>query len=143
MLKIAKRSLFLIGLFFVAQLSAASGIQQSDLSVTNAFFYVPLGKSKESMAFFTLTNNTGSDIRVTGVKSAAAQQIVLMPESTLLVPAHQSVALKASGRYLKINGLKNRLTTGDELHLVLSLSNGRSVVVVALAKSAYDQMHSQ
>lgn len=141
MLKRVNRSLLLIGLFFVAQLAVASGVQQSGLSVTNAFFYVPLGTSKESMAFFTLTNNTNTDIRVTGVKSTAAQQVVLMPEPTLLVPAHQSVALKASGRYLKINGLKNRLTTGDELHLVLSLSNGRNMVVVALAKSAYDQTH--
>lgn len=123
------------------QSACAADSRAADINVTNAFFYVPLANSKSTMAFFTITNNSNSDISVTGVSSAAAKQIRLMPESTLLVPAHQSVALKASGRYLQINDLKGRLTTGDELHLDVSLSNGQKLVLVARAKSAYDQTH--
>jgi copper(I)-binding protein len=114
-----------------------------DIRVTNAFFYVPLGNSKTTMAFFTITNNSNTNVSVTGVSSQAAKQLRLMPESTLALPAKQSVALKSSGRYVQIDGLKTRLSTGDELHLEVSLSNGQKLQIVALAKSAYDQVHSR
>ncbi len=118
-----------------------SDIRTSDIKVTNAFFYVPVGNSKSTMAFFTITNNSKNNISITGVSSNLAGQIRLMPESSLAIPAHQSVALKASGRYLQINDLKTRLTTGDELHLEVSLSNGQKLQLIARAKSAYDQVH--
>ncbi len=132
--------LMLLG-FTSIQSSFAVDAKPSDISVTNAFFYVPLGASKTTMAFFTITNNSNSDISITGVSSSSVKHIQLMPEPSLLVPAHQSVALKASGRYLQINELKTKLSTGDELHLVVSLSNGQKLQLIALAKSAYDQVH--
>ncbi|RZA06612.1 MAG: copper chaperone PCu(A)C [Moraxellaceae bacterium] len=122
--------------------SPAADARTSDINVTNAFFYVPLGASKTTTAFFTITNNSNKDISVVAISSSAANQIRLMPENSLLIPAHQSVALKSSGRYVQINDLKIRLTTGDELHLVVSLSNGQKLELIALAKSAYDQIHS-
>ena len=91
----------------------------SDINVINAFFYVPLGSSKTTMAFFTISNNSNVDITITGVSSEAAKQVRLMPEGSLVVPAHQSIALKSSGQYLQINELKTKLSTGDELHLSL------------------------
>jgi copper(I)-binding protein len=114
-----------------------------NIKVTNAFFYVPLGTSKTTMAFFTITNNSNTNVSVTGVSSQAAKQLRLMPESILTLPAKQSVALKSSGRYVQINDLKTRLSTGDELHLEVSLSNGQKLNVIAVAKSAYDQMHGR
>lgn len=140
--KIAFKNIVLMAIFFVAaNTTFAAQPSTSELKVTNAFFYVPVGASKTTMAFFTIINNSNTDVRITGVSSSLAQQIVLMPEPVLLVPAHQSVALKSSGRYLQVNNLKGKLSTGDELHLVISLSNGRSIEVIALAKSAYDQVH--
>lgn len=127
--------------FSGAQSVFAAEVRVSDINITNAFFYVPLGASKTTMAFFTLTNNSNSDISIIGVSSSAAKQVRLMPENTLLIPAHQSVALKSSGRYVQINDLKTKLSTGDELHLVVSLSNGQKLQLIALAKSAYDQAH--
>jgi len=127
--------------FSSVQSAFAVDARVSDINITSAFFYVPLGASKTTTAFFTVTNNSNKDISITAVNSSAATQIRLMPESTLLIPAHQSVALKSNGHYIQINDLKNRLTTGDELQLVVSLSNGQKLQVVALAKSAYDQMH--
>lgn len=114
-----------------------------DIKVTNAFFYVPLGASKTTMAFFTITNNSNTDVSITGVSSQAAKQLRFMPESTVALPAKQSVALKSSGRYVQINELKTRLSTGDELHLEVSLSNGQKLQVIAVAKSAYDQVHGR
>lgn len=127
--------------FSGAQSVFAAEVRVSDINITNAFFYVPLGASKTTTAFFTLTNNSNSDISIIGVSSSAAKQVRLMPENTLLIPAHQSVALKSSGRYVQINDLKTKLSTGDELHLVVSLSNGQKLQLIALAKSAYDQAH--
>jgi copper(I)-binding protein len=127
--------------FSGAQPAFAAEVRLSEINFTNEFFYVPLGASKTTMAFFTVTNNSNSDISITGVSSGAAKQVRLMPENTLLIPAHQSVALKSSGRYVQINDLKNKLSTGDELHLVVSLSNGQKLQLIALAKSAYDQAH--
>jgi len=127
--------------FSSAQSAIAAEVHLSDIKITNAFFYVPLGASKTTMAFFTITNNSNGDINITGVSSSAAKQVRLMPENTLLIPAHQSVALKSSGRYVQINDLKTKLSTGDELHLVVSLSNGQKLQLIALAKSAYDQAH--
>lgn len=114
-----------------------------DIRATDAFFYVPLGASKTTMAFFTITNYSNINVNVTGVSSQVAKQVRLMPESTLVLPAKQSVALKSSGRYVQINELKTRLSTGDELHLEVSLSNGQKLHIVAVAKSAYDQVHSR
>lgn len=115
----------------------------TDINVTNAFFYVPLGASKTTMAFFTISNNSNTDITITGVSSQAAKQIRLMPAGTLLVPAHQSVALKSSGQYIQINELKSKLSTGDELHLTVSLSNGKKLQLMLVAKSAYDEIHGR
>jgi copper(I)-binding protein len=126
----------------VAQVSSAKK-EALDIKVTNAFFYLPLGASKTTMAFFTITNNSNTNVNVTGVSSQAAKQLRLMPESTLVLPAKQSVALKSSGSHVQINDLKTRLSTGDELHLEVSLSNGQRLHVIALAKSAYDQVHGR
>ena len=115
----------------------------SDINVTNAFFYVPLGNSKTTMAFFTISNNSNADITITGVSSEAAKQIRLQPTGSLVVPAHQSIALKGSGQYLQINELKTKLSTGDELHLTVSLSNGKKLQLMLLAKSAYDEVHGR
>lgn len=128
-------------IFCGVQSVCAADVHASEIKVTNAFFYVPLGASKTTMAFFTITNNSNNDISITAVSSNAAKQVQLMPESSLLIPAHQSVALKSSGRYLQINDLKTKLSTGDELQLVVSLSNGQKLQLIALAKSAYDQVH--
>ncbi|GGY67754.1 hypothetical protein GCM10011613_09940 [Cellvibrio zantedeschiae] len=139
--KLLKSLALVMMIFSGAQAASAADANTSDINVTNAFFYVPLGTSKTTMAFFTITNNSNKDISITGVSSSFAKQIRLMPEATLLIPAHQSVALKSSGRYVEINDLKAKLSTGDELHLLVSLSNGQKLQLVARAKSAYDQVH--
>jgi copper(I)-binding protein len=112
-----------------------------DIRVTNAFIYAPLGASKTTTGFFTIDNRSASDITITGISSNFAKQIKLMPKSALVVPAHESLTLKPKGAFLQINDLKSRLSTGDELHLSISLSNGQKLHIIAVVKSAYDQTH--
>lgn len=128
---------------FAAENSLQSKKEALDVRVTDAFFYVPLGASKTTMAFFTLTNYANVGVNVVAVNSQAAKQLRLMPEATLSLPPKQTVSLKSSGRYVQINELKTRLSTGDELQLELTLSNGQTLNVIAVAKSAYDQVHSR
>lgn len=140
----------LLIIFNVQTAMAAEGVTKNststkkevlDIKVTNAFIYVPLGTNKTTTGFFTIANQSGSDVSVTGVNAKFAGQIKLIPTATWVVPAHGSLSLKPGGNFLQINDLKNKLTTGDELHLTLSLSNGQKLQIIALAKSAYDQTH--
>ncbi|RYY76013.1 MAG: copper chaperone PCu(A)C [Gammaproteobacteria bacterium] len=121
--------------------SAAVKKENLDIRITNAFVYIPLGASKTTTGFFTIDNRSASEIRITGVTSNFAKQIKLMPNSPWIVAAHDSLVLNPKGNFLQINDLKARLSTGDELHLSVSLSNGQQLQFTALAKSAYDQIH--
>jgi copper(I)-binding protein len=112
-----------------------------DVRVTNAFIYVPLGNNKTTTAFFTITNHSNNDVTINAVTSSSIKEIKLMPKSPLVVPAHETLTLKPNSSFLQMNELKNPLKTGDELHLILSLSNGQKLQIVAVAKSAYDQIH--
>ena len=121
--------------------SAPAKNESLDIRVTNAFIYVPLGASKTTTGFFTIDNRSASDISITGISSNFAKQIKLMPKEVVIIPAHESLALKPKGSFLQVNDLKSRLSTGDELHLTVSLSNGQKLHIIAVAKSAYDQTH--
>ena len=112
-----------------------------DIRVTNAFVFVPLGAGKNTTGFFTIDNRSNSDIIITGVSASFAKQIKLAPKTSLMIPAHESLTLKPNANFLQINDLNNKLTTGDELHLTISLSNGQKLQIIAVAKSAYDQIH--
>lgn len=114
-----------------------------DIRATDAFVYVPLGASKSTRAFFTLTNNSNTTVSVTAVSSRAAKQLRLVPAAPLVLPAKQTVALQSSKGYVQLNNLQTQLRTGDELLLDISLSNGQQLHLVAVAKSAYDQPHSR
>lgn len=145
MKNIVKVIVFLVVASVYPATFAADAIKKEalDVRVINAFFYVPLGSSKSTMVFFTITNYSNTNLSVTGVSSQAARQVRLMPENSWPLPAKQSLVLKSSGRYVQITDLKTRLSTGDELHLEVSLNNGQKLQIVALAKSAYDQVHSR
>ena len=121
----------------------------TDISVTNAVIYVPLGNSQTTIAFFTLHNNSTQPIAITKVTSQAVKKIVLVPAIPMavdtvnpwLILAHETLELKPANQHLQLTGLKNSLVTGDELQLDVSLSNGKKLLLIARAKSAFDQIH--
>jgi len=53
----------------------------------------------------------------------------------------QRLSLVPGRQYLQLDGIKNSISTGDELHFDVSLSNGKALTVIARAKSAFDQIH--
>jgi|GEM_PF-686957 len=132
------------------------------IRITDAVVYVPLGFSQSTIAFFTLQNKSGVDISITQVTSSTITKIELVPaiprtisQSTTkatvntietsnhwLIPAGKTLVLHPNKQYLQLNGLRNSLRTGDELQLEVRLSDGQQLLVVAQAKSAFDQPHS-
>jgi copper(I)-binding protein len=121
----------------------------TDISVTNAVVYVPLGSSDTTTAFFSLRNNSAHPITITKVTSPAVKKIVLVPAIPIkaevanpwLIPPQQMLALNSDKQYLQLTGLKNSLSTGDQLQLDLYLSDGKKLLLIAQAKSAFDQIH--
>ena len=141
------------------------------INVINAVVYVPLGNTKTTTAFFTIQNGSATDVTIIKVSSPSVKQISLVPiplsasvstrstsskepateksaspisdtSNPWTIPADKTLALNPQHQYLQLIGLKNSLTTGDELQLEVSLSNGKKLLVVATAKSEYDQRHS-
>lgn len=132
---------------------------QQDIRVADAIVYVPLASSQSTIAFFTLHNSSRADIAITEVTSAAINKIELVPaapvqntkksdakyinmENPWLIPAGKKLFLNPKNQYLQLNGLRSSLQTGDELQLEVRLSNGKHLLVIAHAKSAFDQPHS-
>ena len=125
------------------------GKSLTDFSVVNAVVYVPLGDSQTTTAFFTFKNNTAKPITITKVASSVIQKIELSPPvspaadapNAWTIAAHQTLVLNPTSQHLQLSGLKSSLRTGDELQLELSLSTGKKLLVIAKAKSAFDQTH--
>lgn len=138
----------------------------SPINIVDAVVYAPLGTSQTTTAFFTLKNAGNSDISIVKVTSPQVKKITLVPASikplqvksseaqkndpiadTVLdawkIPAGKTLVLTPGRQYLQLNGLKNSLTTGDELQLEVSLNNGKTLIVLAKVKSAYDQHHAR
>jgi copper(I)-binding protein len=133
---------------FIFQCAAASHAV-GDIRVTNAVVYVPLGANKNTIALFSLRNNTAQPVAIVKVSSKAITKIELVPATAVAASApnpwvtlaFQTLVLNPKNQYLQLTGLKTRLATGDELELTLTLSNGKKLTVIAQAKSAYDQRH--
>ncbi|MES2676298.1 MAG: copper chaperone PCu(A)C [Pseudomonadota bacterium] len=121
----------------------------TDVSVTNAIVYVPLGNSDSTTAIFTLRNNSGHPVTITKVTSKSVKKVVLVPAipakadavNPWLISTSHTLVLNSGKQYLQLTGLKNSLSTGDELQLEVSLSDGKKLLLIAQAKSAFDQIH--
>lgn len=142
----------LFGFQFLSLCTAAVPLNNKvpmGVSVTNAVVYVPLVSNHTTTAFFTLQNNSAHPISITKITSRAVKKIVLIPAIPMkvdavnpwLVPAHQKLVLNPAKQYLQLTGLKNSLSTGDELQLDVSLSDGKKLLLIAKARSAFDQIH--
>lgn len=135
---------------YAAALPLANTKALADVSVTNAVVYVPLGNSDTTTAVFTLRNHSAHPVTITQVNSRAVKKVVLVPAAKpakaddanpWLIPARHTLVLNPKKQYLQLTGLKNSLSTGDELQLEVSLSDGKKLLLIAQAKSAFDQIH--
>lgn len=96
-------------------------------------------------AFMTITNNTDSDVTLTGATSSVAETVQVhevvngvmqQKPNGLTIPAGASAALQMGGNHLMLMGMRAALAAGDEVTLSLQFDSGTSVDVVAPVKSA-------
>jgi copper(I)-binding protein len=62
--------------------------------------------------------------------------MTMMPTKAIAVPAKGSVELRPGGLHVMLFGLKKPLQPGDQVNVVLKLSDGASVPVVATVRPA-------
>ncbi|PWD50803.1 hypothetical protein C8046_09235 [Serinibacter arcticus] len=97
-------------------------------------------------AFGTLANTGGADVTVVAVTSPAATAMelhetvekdgvmVMQEVESFDVPAGGSVELEPGGNHLMFMGLTAPIAPGDEIELVLELTDGSTVELLAPAK---------
>lgn len=122
--------------------------QQPAVSATQAVIILPLGQSRDTRLFFSLANNSPKSLTLTSVKSTQISSVEWVPAQTTAdsinpwtIPAHQSLVLDGKVRYLQLRGLRQAVSTGDELEFELGFSDGSKLLLMAKARSAYDQIH--
>ena len=105
-------------------------------------FAVPPG-AKDTAAFLTFVNTGSVPVRVTGGKTEAAGRLAPMITTKdegrlgmkdvtyLEVPAGGRLTLAPGGDHLMLYGLKNPLTVGQKIPLVLTLEPGGKLTVEA------------
>lgn len=101
-------------------------------------------------AFMVLENTTSEDIYVTGgvdgsgltmspleahevVANDAGEMVMQPAEGGILVPAGESVQLMPGGLHIMYMMMNSPIAVGDEVSFSLTLSNGETVDVVAVA----------
>ena len=146
-------SLFCSALVFAADKKAANPQpdipkQQPAIAASNAVIILPLGQSRDTRLFFTLSNKSSTPLVLTTIKSAQVSSIEWVPAQGLqgqnnpwTIGVNQSLVLDGKTRYLQLKGLKQSIGTGDEIQFELGFSDGSNMLLMAKARSAYDQIH--
>lgn len=122
--------------------------QQTAISASNAVIFLPLGQSRDTRLLFTLSNNSPRPLVLTSIKSVLVDSIEWVPAQGLqgqinpwMIPVKQSLALDGKVSYFQLKGLRQSISTGDEIPFELGFSDGSSMLLLAKARSAYDQIH--
>jgi copper(I)-binding protein len=97
-------------------------------------------------AYFTLRNVSAGPITVTGVKSSVAGQAMIhetkiqggqsqmRPHEQIVVDAGKTVKLEPGGLHVMLHDLKQPLTVGQNVPLVITLLGGGSLQVTAAVR---------
>jgi len=123
----------------VPQSSAASsaGSSAAPIVVTGAYVRPPLPPSKNAAAYFTIYNTTGRPDQLIGVSAGVGSDAVLhtsgmtLDANGLLVPAHAHVTLSVGRGHVMIEGVTERLRSGDQVNLELDFQNAGAIDVAA------------
>jgi len=113
------------------------------IAASNATVILPLGQSRDTTLVFTLKNNSAQPLSLTSITSSQVQKIqwVPAPSSFWTMAPHQQLTLDGKAHYIQLIGLKQSISSGDELLFELGFSDGSHLLLVAKARSAYDQVH--
>jgi copper(I)-binding protein len=122
--------------------------QKAAITASNAVIILPLGQSRDTRLFFTLNNHSPKSVVLTSITSTQVGAIEWVPAqqqqgqvNPWAIAVNQSLVLDGKARYLQVKGLKHNISTGDEIEFELGFSDGSSMLMVAKARSAYDQIH--
>jgi copper(I)-binding protein len=133
--------------------ACASGTPAPSVSVTPAAVlsikdpWVKTADSGMSAAFGTLVNNSGKDITVTAAKSAVSPmmelhevamadgKMVMRPKAGgFVVKAGGTHELEPGGDHLMMMDLTTPVKAGDQVAVILTLSDGSTVEITAVGK---------
>jgi copper(I)-binding protein len=135
-------------LFAMGALAAQA--QAPELIVKNAWARMPLAPQNNSAVYMMLENPSTTTRSVVSVATADADKaelhemrtegsmMTMTPAKEVRVPAKGSVEFKPGGFHIMLFRVKKPVKAGDHLNLVLKLSDGASVPVVATVRPADD-----
>jgi len=115
----------------------------ADLGVTDPWVRLMPPVAQTSAAYMTLHNPTASDIAVVGVTSDAAAKadlhgmrmqdgkMVMYHLDSVVVPAHGEFSFAPGGAHIMLIGLKQPLRSGQEVNIVLHLTDGENIPMLA------------
>jgi periplasmic copper chaperone A len=136
-------------------LLVAAGVQAAharppDLAVTNAWIRAVPG-SDVAAAYFTASNTGTSPALIVGIRSPVATGAMIhettlvgttstmRPREQLSLAPGQTVHLAPGGMHVMLTGLKQALTPGAQVPLVLQLAGGGDITVIARVRALSEQ----
>lgn len=113
------------------------------VAARNATVILPLGQLRDTTLFFTLENKSAQPLSLTSITSDQIEKIQWVPASSNFwtIAPHQQLVLDGKAHYIQLKGLKQSISSGDDLLFELSFSDGSSLLLIAKARSAYDHIH--
>ena len=132
-----------LSVVFLAMMATAA--QAAPFDVTDAWFRSLPGKLPAG-GYFTAQNNTGRDVSINGVSSAACGMLMIHQSSnkggmtgmdmvdSVKVPAGGAVKFAPGGYHLMCEAPKMKI--GTKVPVVLHLSNGNAIAVGFAVKGA-------
>ncbi|MFF8729983.1 copper chaperone PCu(A)C [Streptomyces sp. NPDC015171] len=122
---------------------SGSGAAKAELSVASSYMPQPVSADMAA-GFLTITNNGGTDDRLTSVSSAAAGQVTMhstvggamTEESSFAIPAHGRLVFKSGGNHLMFEKLKHPPRQGQTVTVKLTFAKSGPLTVEMPVKSA-------
>ncbi len=120
-----------------------NGKKVAAVVASNATVILPLGQSRDTTLVFTLNNNSAQTLSLTSITSSQVEKIqwIPAPSNFWTMSPHQQLTLDGKVHYIQLIGLKQSISSGDELLFELGFSDSSHLLLVAKARSAYDQVH--
>jgi periplasmic copper chaperone A len=136
---------FIKALAGLALLASAAMAQQSPLIVQDAWVRATPG-TDVAAAYLTLRNAGGSPVTVIGIESPIAMHAMIhettteggqsrmRPYERLIVAPGSAVKFEPGGLHVMLHGLKQPLTVGQSVPLVVRLAGGATLQVTAAVR---------
>lgn len=132
-------------------LSAAAAVASgANLTVENPWMRFVM-EARPAAGYFTLNNNTGSAVELTGASSSACGMLMLhqsknvngvermLPVKSLTVPAHGRLSFAPGGYHLMCMSPNGDLTVGASVPITLEFADGETITAQFSVKGANEQ----